>query len=354
MDTSYLHNLDIDFEHLKSIFTTLTSELSTPFVERRAKSGMHRKDAIDELADVLTQLRNTEKELFTAVEIAKMLMENNVKLKTSNQDYNTQLDSFNSKCKTLEDRLKSLRKKNKQLKLQEELSSSDLKETEQKLSSLQQDYDNLVSENFKLNYKLTKYQNYSHLEHIENKTKSVQDTENYYEDTDQHLKLKYRIETLEHRCAQYQETQDVTFKKLKELRTELDTYKLQNEDLLEQISNLKDRISEYDHQKFLSINFNYSHISNNSDTDDDSTQTHTKNISLCTELEELGETSELYNSQGVKVSSTIMHPLSYQSNHISYHFLTQTMENFHIKPRVSQRDLRKSPAEEYFHLVISK
>lgn len=353
MDTSS-STTDLDFEHLNSIFTTITTELSTPFLERRARSGLHKKDTLDELADVINLLRNTEKELFTAVEIAKMLMEKNLKLKNANQDLELQLKNDNEKIKSLEDLIKILRKKNKQLKLQEEALLSDLKEGEIKMSNLKQDYDALVSNNFKLSYKLTKFQKQNDIEQHEKSLELSRDAENFHEaENARSYENEIRIEALEQRCVQYKESQSTALKQIKELRTELDGYKIQNDELEDIISSLKNKISDFEHSAALPSRFSLSHIiSKSSDTDDESTHSHTKNFSLLTELEELGEVSDMNDTREFQLSSALIHPLL-PIDSISSHFQIQTMENFSLKPRVSYLNLRKSPAEEYFLLVLS-
>jgi hypothetical protein len=353
MDTSS-SSTDLDFEHLHSIFTTITTELSTPFLERRAKSGLHKKDTLDELADVINLLRNTEKELFTAVEIAKMLMEKNLKLKSANQDLETQLESGNEKIRSLQDLIKILRKKNKQLKLQEEDLWSDLKEGEIKMSSLKQDYDALLSKNFKLSYKLAKFHKENDIEQPGKTLEFSQDAENFHEaENARSYENEIRIEALERRCAQYKDSQSTAFKQIKELKLELDSYKIQNEELQDIISSLKNKIADFEQCAALPSRFSLSHIiSKSSDTDDESTHSHTKNFSLLTELEELGEASDMNETQEFQLSSTLIHPLL-PLHSISSHLQTQTIQNICLKPRISYLNLRKSPAEEYFLLVLS-
>ena len=353
MDTSSSHT-DLDFEHLNSIFTTIATELSIPFLERRARSGLHKKDTLDELADVINLLRNTEKELFTAVEIAKMLMEKNLKMKNANQDLETKLENDGEKIKSLEDLIKKLRKKNKQLKLQEEDLLNDLKEGEIKMSNLQQDYDALVLKNFKLSYKLAKFQKENDIEQHEKSLELSRNAENFHEaENEKSYENEIRIEFLERRCAQYKESQSTSFKQIKEFKLELDIYKIQNEELQDIISSLKNKISDFEHSAAFPSRFSLSHIiSKSSDTDDESTHSHTKNFSLLTELEELGEASSLNDTQEFQLSSALIHPLL-PLDSISSHFQIQTMKNICIKPRVSYLNLRKSPAEEYFLLVLS-
>lgn len=68
---------DLDTHRLQSVLDSITSELTMPFLERRARSKSHKKDALEELNFVIQELTGRERELQAAVGIAQMLLERN-------------------------------------------------------------------------------------------------------------------------------------------------------------------------------------------------------------------------------------------------------------------------------------
>ena len=68
---------DLDSNQLQSILDSMSSDLTIPFLERRARSKSHKKNPLEELNFVIQELTGRERELQATVGIAKMLLERN-------------------------------------------------------------------------------------------------------------------------------------------------------------------------------------------------------------------------------------------------------------------------------------
>ena len=66
-----------DVEHLRSLLTSFTADLSLNFLERRSLHNTHKSTILEELQDVISELTHREKNLQAAVGIALMVLDRN-------------------------------------------------------------------------------------------------------------------------------------------------------------------------------------------------------------------------------------------------------------------------------------
>jgi DNA repair exonuclease SbcCD ATPase subunit len=82
-------DMELDSHRLQSVLDSITSDLTMPFLERRARSKSHKKTTLEELNAVIQELTERERELQAAVGIAKMLLERNDILNKKIQEIRT-------------------------------------------------------------------------------------------------------------------------------------------------------------------------------------------------------------------------------------------------------------------------
>jgi chromosome segregation ATPase len=109
---------------LRSLLTSITAELKTPFLERRFRQHSHKSDLLDELNDAITELTNREKDLQAAAGIALMLLEHTETLQDKLQKAKNAVQLSNSKAHHLAIEVDSL--------------AEALKHSEKKIEELQQ------------------------------------------------------------------------------------------------------------------------------------------------------------------------------------------------------------------------
>lgn len=71
-----MERTNIDTHHLRQVLDQFSAELETGFLERRADAHAHKDDLFEELAEVIKEVTDREKQLQAAVGIARMLLDN--------------------------------------------------------------------------------------------------------------------------------------------------------------------------------------------------------------------------------------------------------------------------------------
>lgn len=100
---------DIDSHKLRSALDLISSELEVPFLEKRAKSKMHKKTPIEELNVVIQEISTREKELQAAVGIAKMLLDRNDELNAKRRKLFNKKHYYKAQVKHREQDMESLK-----------------------------------------------------------------------------------------------------------------------------------------------------------------------------------------------------------------------------------------------------
>lgn len=146
---------DIDTDQLRLLFDTLSQELSTPFIEKRARQSLHKKNPLgekytDELTDVISMLNTREKELGAALGIAKMLLDKTVVLKKLSQDYQAQAEEYNFRSNLAKNEMNALKERLINAEEQVEQTTADLRMSEEQISFLTRERNRLTIENEQL------------------------------------------------------------------------------------------------------------------------------------------------------------------------------------------------------------
>lgn len=152
--------LDFDTDQLCSLFDALSQELSKPFVEKRIESGSNKKDPLgnyylDELTDVINQLNMRERDLQAAIGIAKLLLDNTITLKNTNEDLQQEIEDLESQLRTTKQEMKYLKESLMMTEEQFDRTSSNLRAAEEQISTLTQERDYFRAESEKLAKKST-------------------------------------------------------------------------------------------------------------------------------------------------------------------------------------------------------
>jgi hypothetical protein len=99
---------EMDSQKLRIALDLIITELSVPFLEKRARSKSHKKTPIEELNAVIQELTGREKELQAATGIAKMLLDRNDELNDTRKALYTKKHHYKSICKHQEKDIETL------------------------------------------------------------------------------------------------------------------------------------------------------------------------------------------------------------------------------------------------------
>ena len=78
---------EIDSHSLRSSLEAISADLSVPFLEKRARSKLHKKNPLDELNVVIEELTSRERELQAGIGIINMLLDKNDELVQKNKKF---------------------------------------------------------------------------------------------------------------------------------------------------------------------------------------------------------------------------------------------------------------------------
>lgn len=120
--------IDIDTKGLRAVLEKMSNELSVTFLESRGQWQNHKLDPLEELADVVGELAQRERELNAAVGIAHILLNNNDGL-------TAEKEMFSQKKLNYKEEIAVLEAHNSQLK--GEIYEKDIKIDEEHLALLQ-------------------------------------------------------------------------------------------------------------------------------------------------------------------------------------------------------------------------
>ena len=138
---------ELDSHRLRNILESLINEISIPFLERRARSKSLKKNPIEELSYVISELTNRERDLHTCVGISKTILDRNdemsqklKKSKTKAQYFKDKLREMKNENETLQNDLGVAEEKNQQI-------NAALIKSEEQLISLLAEHKRMLKEN---------------------------------------------------------------------------------------------------------------------------------------------------------------------------------------------------------------
>ena len=98
-------NEDVDSQQLRALLTSISAQLTIPFLERRGRGNLHKQKPVEELQDTIAELCEKERELTAAVGIAKMLLDKNDSLQSKNIIYREGLNKLTEENRILRSEL---------------------------------------------------------------------------------------------------------------------------------------------------------------------------------------------------------------------------------------------------------
>ena len=138
---------ELDSHRLRSILDSLTSEISVPFLERRARSNSLKKNPIEELSYVISELTNRERDMHACVGISRMIIDRNEeqmqklkKCRAKKQYFKNVIRELKNENETLQTDLVAAEEKNQQV-------NAALIKAEEQLISLLAEHKRMLREN---------------------------------------------------------------------------------------------------------------------------------------------------------------------------------------------------------------
>lgn len=349
MNSTSREIVEIDHSNLRKMLRTLIQDLSVPYLERRARSNAHKSSPIEELSDAIEELSQREREFKASAGIATLLLENNEILQENNEKSQTIIDKKREKIMIYKEKLANTRRE-----MSENLEAHD--QTKIKLFNAQEHIIKITNDNEMLTEQINLFKNIpeTHNESLI-KYKAKIDLLNQ-EITKQNTEMVELIDKLKNELSE-EKTQNADFKQKlsqkkqvkSDLKAEVDalTKRLQrtekslskaletikkleinNEKLLETNDNYRDNLFRVE-AKLKTVEIIKSIINKNelspvyAEYDEQTTQ---EGWSLKSELQEIDELSFKEPFAAIELQKDLKILPSYR---------------------------RKSPSEEYFHLVSS-
>lgn len=348
---------ELDSHRLRNILDSLISEISVPFLERRARSKSLKKNPIEELSYVISELTSREHDLHTCIGISKTILDRNdeissklKKSKSKTNYYKNLLRETKNDNITLQNDLGIAEEKNQQI-------NAALIKAEEQLISLLAEHKRMLKENSTKQEKVEETDQDQLNEEVNElisryKEHDIQLQSNLYIEKNSELdkKLTALREVNEKNEGIINSQKEQIFKIERELGKAKEKVK-ELEDELEDVENTKMKIE----QKYKQLTFDYNRVKNKADKLSEDIQVIEnasqksvakpkvrRHISLMSELEEFNlELTETPSEPKFFLSSPT------NSNRL---LISVPVQVACIMPK-KVLNKRKNPLEEYFTLV---
>lgn len=337
MDLENKEVLDIDHAGLRSVLHNLTRELSVPFLERRGRTNIHKPNPVEELADIISELSDRERELQAAVGIANLLIDNNEAMK---ELYAEQTQKSSKTGLSFVNEITNLRKtlvKKSELFEQE---NDALMQTEQKLIELSRENRRLLQQLEKL-----KTLPELHAETVENHQETIDLL--YSQHETKYIDLKNNVTELKRLLTQEKNSKKRIKKDLAGLQCKKSQLLEEQTNSIAKINKLKDRTRTLEHRRV--------------ELEEQNEGLRKANEKMSTQIK--GLEVELKVTNSVKRMSltrrTCISPVKVEDDELA----SLQVELSHLNKRVALDSVhlemleifpsyhRKSPSEEFFNLV---
>ena len=140
-------DLELDSHRLRNILDSLTAEISIPFLERRARSNSLKKNPIEELSYVISELTNRERDMHACVGISRMIIDRNEeqiqklrKVRSKKDYFKNVVRELKNENETLQSDLIAAEEKNQQV-------NAALIKAEEQLISLSAEHKRVLKDN---------------------------------------------------------------------------------------------------------------------------------------------------------------------------------------------------------------
>ncbi|OMJ90250.1 hypothetical protein SteCoe_7454 [Stentor coeruleus] len=346
---------ELDTHRLQNVLDTITSELTIPFLERRARAKSHKKNPLEELNYVIQELTNRERELQAAVGIAKMLIERNEAMAKKIKDLRTKKHYYKESLRELKD-------DNTSLKKQLALGDEKYQQVNDALISAEEQQIKLLAEHKRILRESSAKSDQSPTETVKISDPEVTELiSRHKEQADYFHKTKEELEKKLGHFENLSKKQELQISLLNDdltkLKSSLEKSKLKSKDLEETLSQLEESKGNLE-QKYKELTFKYNQAKTKADRLHEDMQDIEqarapekkkikvrRHISLMSELEEIDK--ELTQEQSYGHAFTLCSPVHSKLSMSKSNSVASVIGK---KPREIMK--RKNPLEEYFTLVI--